>query len=67
VLKNQFFIIHKTRSVIVSLFYYSHRVEHSTDLSAFHGMFKYLQDNTIYKDKAGLLAEAILTLITDLV
>ncbi|XP_021377626.1 phosphatidylinositol 4-kinase alpha-like isoform X3 [Mizuhopecten yessoensis] len=30
------------------------RVQNSDYLSAFHGIFKYLEDNTIFKDKAGM-------------
>ena len=30
------------------------RVTHSTDPKAFHGLFEYLEDNIIYKDKAGM-------------
>ena len=30
------------------------RVTHSTDPKAFHGLFDYLEDNIIYKDKAGM-------------
>ena len=30
------------------------RVTHSTDPKAFYGLFDYLEDNTIYKDKAGM-------------
>jgi phosphatidylinositol 4-kinase len=29
-------------------------VTHSHDASAFHRLFSYLEDNTIFKDKAGM-------------
>ena len=30
------------------------RVTHSSNPKAFHGLFEYLEDNIIYKDKAGM-------------
>ncbi|XP_052243319.1 phosphatidylinositol 4-kinase alpha-like isoform X4 [Dreissena polymorpha] len=30
------------------------RVTHSTDCKAFHGLFRYLEDNIIFKDKSGM-------------
>ena len=39
---------------MMAFFSFCFRVTHSLDPKAFHGLFDYLEDNIIYKDKAGM-------------